>query len=67
MAKVYTADVCIENALKGMQVFGGYGYMRDFPMEKLYRDARLMSIYDGSNEILRHNLIMPGMVASDSA
>jgi acyl-CoA dehydrogenase len=67
MAKVYTADACIENALKGMQVFGGYGYMRDFPMEKLYRDARLMSIYDGSNEILRHNLIMPGMAANDSA
>jgi acyl-CoA dehydrogenase len=67
MAKVYTADACIENALDGMQVFGGYGYMKDFPMEKLYRDARLMSIYDGSNEILRHNLIMPGMIANDSA
>ncbi len=67
MAKVYTADACIENALDGMQVFGGYGYMKDFPMEKLYRDARLMSIYDGSNEILRHNLIMPAMVAKDSA
>lgn len=67
MAKVYTADACIENALNGMQVFGGYGYMKDFPMEKLYRDARLMSIYDGSNEILRHNLIMPAMTASQTA
>ncbi len=67
MSKVYTADACIENSLNGMQVFGGYGYMKDFPMEKLYRDARLMSIYDGSNEILRHNLIMPMLTASGTA
>ena len=67
MAKVYTADACIENALNGMQVFGGYGYMKDFPMEKIYRDARLMSIYDGSNEILRHNLIMPMLASKQSA
>ncbi|MBW2143947.1 MAG: acyl-CoA dehydrogenase, partial [Deltaproteobacteria bacterium] len=67
MAKVYTADACIQTTLDGMQVFGGYGYMRDFPMEKLYRDARLMSIYDGSNEILRHSLIMPALTMSNSA
>ncbi len=67
MAKVYTADACIQNALNGMQVFGGYGYMKDFPMEKLYRDARLMSIYDGSNEILRHNSIMPMLTSTNTA
>ncbi len=67
MAKVYTAEACIQTALDGMQVFGGYGYMRDFPMEKLYRDARLMSIYDGSNEILRHGIIMPALTMSNTA
>ncbi len=67
MAKVYTSDACIQNSLEGMQVFGGYGYMKDFPMEKLYRDARLMSIYDGSNEILRHNVIMPMLTATGTA
>jgi len=67
MAKVYTADACIQTALDGMQVFGGYGYMRELPMEKLYRDARVMSIYDGSNEMMRHGMIMPGLTMSDTA
>jgi acyl-CoA dehydrogenase len=67
MAKVYTADVAIECTLQGLQVFGGYGYMRDFPMEKLYRDARLMSIYDGSNEMFRHGTIPPVIAAQGTA
>lgn len=67
IAKVFTSDECIENALKGIQIFGGYGYMKDFPMENIYRDARLMSIYDGSNEIIRHDTIMPPLTLYDSA
>lgn len=67
MAKVYTAEAAIETTLLGMQVFGGYGYMRDLPMEKLYRDARLMSIYDGTNEILRHLLIAPAITMEGTA
>lgn len=63
MAKVYTSEACIEVSRLAMQVFGGYGYMRDFPMEKIYRDARLMSIYDGANEIIRHTTIMPMLTA----
>ncbi len=67
MAKVYTADAAIENTRLGMQVFGGYGYMRDLPMEKLYRDARLMSIYDGTSEMLRHNMIIPAITMEGTA
>jgi alkylation response protein AidB-like acyl-CoA dehydrogenase len=67
MAKVYTADAAILTTLNGIQVFGGYGYMRDLPLEKLHRDARLMSIYDGSNEMLRHQIIAPNMVNEGTA
>jgi alkylation response protein AidB-like acyl-CoA dehydrogenase len=67
MAKVYAAEAAIGTSLLGMQVFGGYGYMRDLPMEKLYRDARLMSIYDGTNEILRHLLIAPAITIEGTA
>ncbi len=67
MAKVYTSEAAIETTKLGMQVFGGYGYMRDLPMEKLYRDARLMSIYDGTNEILRHALMAPMITVDGTA
>jgi len=67
MAKVYAADAAIETTRLGMQVFGGYGYMRDLPIEKLYRDARLMSIYDGTNEVLRYLLIMPAITMEGTA
>ena len=67
MAKVYSADVAIQTTLHGIQVFGGYGYMRDLPLEKLHRDARLMSIYDGSNEALRHMVITPVIAAEGTA
>jgi alkylation response protein AidB-like acyl-CoA dehydrogenase len=67
MAKVYAAEASIETTRLGMQVFGGYGYMRDLPMEKLYRDARLMSIYDGTSEMLRHNMIIPAITMEGTA
>lgn len=67
MAKVFTSEAALENAKLGMQVFGGYGYMRDLPMEKLYRDARLMSIYDGSNEMLRHLILAPAITIDGTA
>jgi alkylation response protein AidB-like acyl-CoA dehydrogenase len=36
---------------EALQIFGGYGYMKDYPMEKLMRDAKLLQIYEGTNEI----------------
>jgi alkylation response protein AidB-like acyl-CoA dehydrogenase len=48
---------------EALQIFGGYGYMRDYPMEKLMRDAKLLQIYEGTNEVQRlviaHEVIGP--------
>jgi acyl-CoA dehydrogenase len=53
MAKAYGSDVAMKVTTEALQIFGGYGYMRDFPMEKLMRDAKLLQIYEGTNEIQR--------------
>jgi acyl-CoA dehydrogenase len=53
MAKCLGSDVAMRNALEALQIFGGYGYMRDYPVEKLVRDAKLLQIYEGTNEIQR--------------
>lgn len=57
MAKIYCTDVAVDVTSKAMQVFGGYGYMRDFPMEKLFRDARLGPIYHLTNEMMAGPLV----------
>jgi acyl-CoA dehydrogenase len=53
MAKSFGSDVAMKAATECLQIFGGYGYMRDYPMEKLMRDAKLLQIYEGTNEIQR--------------
>jgi len=53
MAKCFGSDVGMRTALEALQIFGGYGYMRDYPIEKLVRDAKLLQIYEGTNEIQR--------------
>jgi acyl-CoA dehydrogenase len=53
MAKCFGSDVAMRTALEALQIFGGYGYMRDYPIEKLVRDAKLLQIYEGTNEIQR--------------
>jgi acyl-CoA dehydrogenase len=52
-AKCFATDVCMEVAINAVQVFGGYGYMRDYPVEKIMRDAKLLQIYEGTNQIQR--------------
>lgn len=59
MAKVYASEMAVKATNDAMQVFGGYGFMRDFPIEKLVRDARLGPIYDATNEMIRHGQILP--------
>jgi acyl-CoA dehydrogenase len=59
IAKVYATEMAVKATNDAMQVLGGYGYMRDFPIEKLVRDARLGPIYDASNEMIRHGQILP--------
>jgi alkylation response protein AidB-like acyl-CoA dehydrogenase len=51
MAKLYASEVAVEIANDGVQIFGGYGYTKDFPAEKYYRDAKLCTIGEGTSEI----------------
>jgi alkylation response protein AidB-like acyl-CoA dehydrogenase len=51
MAKLYASEVAVEVATEGVQIFGGYGYIKDFPAEKYYRDAKLCTIGEGTSEI----------------
>jgi alkylation response protein AidB-like acyl-CoA dehydrogenase len=53
MAKLYASEMCREVALDAMRVHGGYGYSTEFPVERYYRDAPLMIIGEGTNEIQR--------------
>jgi alkylation response protein AidB-like acyl-CoA dehydrogenase len=53
MAKLYASEVCIKAALESMRIHGGYGYSTDFEIERFYRDAPLMAIGEGTNDILR--------------
>jgi alkylation response protein AidB-like acyl-CoA dehydrogenase len=53
MAKVYASEVALQCAIDAMQVHGGYGYSREFTVERLYRDAPLMVIGEGTNDVLR--------------
>ncbi|MFC2157193.1 acyl-CoA dehydrogenase family protein [Acidobacteriota bacterium] len=51
MAKCFGSDTAMQVSLDALQLFGGYGYMRDYPIEKLVRDAKLLQIYEGTNQI----------------
>lgn len=51
MAKLYASEVAVHVADEGVQIFGGYGYTKDFPAEKYYRDAKLCTIGEGTSEI----------------
>jgi alkylation response protein AidB-like acyl-CoA dehydrogenase len=51
MAKYYASEVAVRTATEAVQIFGGYGYTKDFPVEKFYRDAKLCTIGEGTSEI----------------
>ena len=59
MAKLFASDVAVKVTTDAVQVFGGYGYMRDYPVEKYMRDAKITQIYEGTNQIQR------GVIASE--
>lgn len=54
MAKVFSSDVAMRVTTDAIQVFGGYGYMREYPVEKMMRDAKILQIYEGTNQIQRN-------------
>ena len=62
MAKLFASETALEVATEAMRIHGGYGYTTDFPVERYYRDAPLMIIGEGTNEIQRM-VIARGLVA----
>jgi butyryl-CoA dehydrogenase len=53
MAKLFATDMVMKVTTDAVQIFGGYGYMKDYPVEKMMRDAKVTQIYEGSNQIQR--------------
>jgi alkylation response protein AidB-like acyl-CoA dehydrogenase len=58
MAKLYASDVAMRVTTKAIQIFGGRGYMHDYPVEKMMRDAKITQIYEGTNEIQRNEIAL---------
>ena len=61
MAKLFASDVAMKVTVDAVQIFGGYGYMRDYPVEKFMRDAKITQIYEGTNQIQR-NVIAQSLI-----
>lgn len=53
MAKLFAGDVAMQVTTEAVQIFGGYGYTREYPVERMMRDAKITQIYEGTNEIQR--------------
>jgi butyryl-CoA dehydrogenase len=61
MCKTYASDVAMKVTVDAVQVLGGYGYMKDYPVEKMMRDAKITQIYEGTNQIQRE-VIAHGLI-----
>jgi len=58
MSKLFCSDVAMKVTVDALQVMGGYGYMREYPMEKRMRDAKITQIYEGTNQIQRNEIAL---------
>ena len=71
MAKMFASDVAMQVAVDAVQIYGGYGYMREYPIEKFMRDAKITQIYEGTNQVQRGiiaaNLIKESLAAAKRA
>ena len=63
MAKYYASEVCVRVANQAVQIFGGYGYTKDFPVEKFYRDSKLCTIGEGTSEI--QQIVISKLILND--
>lgn len=54
MAKMFASKTAMKTAIEAVQVYGGYGYTKDYPVERFFRDAKVTEIYEGTNEIQHH-------------
>jgi acyl-CoA dehydrogenase len=70
-AKRFAADAAMRVTTDAVQVYGGYGFMRDYPVEKLMRDAKIMQLYEGTSQIQRlviaREVLMPRKVEEPAA
>jgi butyryl-CoA dehydrogenase len=70
MAKLFASDAAMKVAHQAVQIFGGYGYLRDYPVEKMMRDAKITQIYEGTNQIQKNiialNLIKESAKRTDN-
>lgn len=55
--KIVSSDIAMKVTVDAIQIFGGYGYVKDYPVEKRMRDAKVMQIYEGTNQILKNIFI----------
>lgn len=62
MCKLYAADIAMEVTVDAVQIHGGYGYMKDYPVEKLMRDAKILQIYEGTQQVQR--MVIAGRLLS---
>ncbi|MFQ6059998.1 MAG: acyl-CoA dehydrogenase family protein, partial [Thermoplasmata archaeon] len=53
MAKLFASDVAVKSTREAIQIFGGYGYVKEYPVERFYRDAKVTEIYEGTSEVQR--------------
>jgi len=58
MAKAFCSDVAMRTTINAVQIFGGSGYMKDYPAEKMMRDAKITQIYEGTNQICRNEIAL---------
>ena len=65
MAKLFASDTAMAVSVEAVQVFGGYGYVNEYPVERYMRDAKITQIYEGTNEIQRLVIARTPPVASD--
>lgn len=65
MSKLFASDIAMEVTIDAVQILGGYGYMRDYPVEKMMRDAKITQIYEGTNQIQR--LVIANRLIRESA
>jgi alkylation response protein AidB-like acyl-CoA dehydrogenase len=66
ICKTFASDACVKVCIDAVQIFGGYGYMKEYPVEKLLRDSKITQIYEGSNEIQR-NVIAANLLKESMA
>ena len=63
MAKLYAGDAAMYVTTEAVQILGGYGYSREYPVERMMRDAKITQIYEGTNEIQR--VVISNMLLRD--